>query len=256
MLKGQQEWHSWAASELCRNRGKVKTCGWCFNGSSVCVNGVGDVTHPCHLFLWDGTGQISWCQECYWQFPPVPWKLFLFKTGETYKTKLGKKSGFSCWTKSQFSVMSWDLLMFLGISKYWTACGEALTFVICNKSGFTDDTHVSWSLAWCKSHQPGTDLYCLWLRWICHAADRAARAACVSSGSSGLKEDWLLVHVLHGHLWLTDTWHSSWDIHLSPEILLHSHSYLQSRHCFPEEEGIRPGSFWGSIYCTLLGLAA
>lgn len=33
-----------------------------------------------------------------------------------------------------------------------------------------------------------------------HAADRAARAACVSSGSCRLKGDWLLVHALHGHL--------------------------------------------------------
>lgn len=38
---------------------------------------------------------------------------------------------------------------------------------------------------------------------------------------SRLRGDWLLVRVLQGHLWLADTWHSSWDTHLSPKILLH-----------------------------------
>lgn len=189
--------------------------------ATVCVNEAGDVTHPCHLFLWDGTGQISWCQECYWQFPPVPWKLFLFKTDEIHKTKLGKKSGSSCWKKSQFTVMSWDLLMFLGTSKYWTACDKVLNFIICNKSGFTVDIHVSWSLVQCKSHQQALISILCGLGAYAHVADRAARAVCVSNDFSRLKGDWLPIHVLQGHSWLTDTWHGSWDTHLSPEILLH-----------------------------------
>lgn len=107
--------------------------------------------------------------------------------------------------------------MFLGTPKYWAACGWVLTLVL--SSGFAVDIHVSWCLACCKSHQPGTDLCCLWLRGMCPWSWQGSRAVCVSSAV--LQAEGRLASSPRPTGRLVTDWHSSWDTHLSPEILLH-----------------------------------
>lgn len=215
----------------------------------------GDVTHPHHLFLWDGTGQISWCQECYWQFPLFLGSCSCSKLGKFTRQNMGRNQ-VSAAEQNHNSVSCLGIFWcFWGHQNIeWSVAGSWLLFSLLALQLISISPEVWHGVN--HTRQALFSAVCGSGESAC-VADRAARAVCASNGVLQAEGEIGSLSTSYKDIcdWLTpDTAPGIPTCHLKSSCTCHW--YLQSRPCFPEEEGIRSGCFWGSIYCTLLGLTA
>lgn len=140
----------------------------------------GDVTHPCHLFLQDGAGQISWCQECYWQFPLFLGSCPCSKLGKLARQNLGRKQ-VSAAEQKHNSVSCLEVFWcFWGHQNIEQPAAEschllslvALQLITVSPEVWQGVNRTSQALI-SAVHGSGEHA---------HVADRAARAVCVSNG--------------------------------------------------------------------------